>query len=54
MLLGLAKGILRQPALGNVVHRQQDHVEVMDAAAREYQDPVPHRGKIPLDFEIRE
>jgi hypothetical protein len=27
---------------------------MMDAAAAEHQDPVPHRWKIPLDFEVRE
>ena len=54
MLLASVEGLLGQPALGNVVHRQQDHAEMMDAAAPEHQDPVPDGGKIPLDFEVGE
>ena len=54
MLLALAQGLLGQLALGNVVHRQQNHLEMIDAAAPEHQAPAPHAWKILLDFEVRE
>ena len=41
MLLALAQGLLGQFALGDVVHRQQNHLEMIDAAAPEHQAPAP-------------
>ena len=54
MLLASVEGILGQPALGDVVHRQHDHAELMDAAAPQHEGPVPDSWKVPLDFGVRE
>src|ERR1035441_852036 len=42
------RGVL---ALAHVLHRQQDHLEMFDAAAAEHQESAPHAGKVALDFE---
>ncbi len=40
--------------LGNVVHCQQNHFEIIDAAGADHQAPVSQGWKILLDFEVRE
>jgi hypothetical protein len=54
MLFVALESLLGESVLGDVIHRQQDHVEIIDAATANYQVPPAESVKILLNFEIRE
>src|SRR5438874_1880673 len=54
VLLAPLQGLLCHFAFGDVVHRQQYHFEMIDAAAPDHQAAASHNGKILFDFKVGE
>ena len=54
MLLTLVQSVLGELAIADVLHRQEDHPKMLDAAAAGSQVFVPHAREVALEFDAWE